>query len=406
MWCIAAHVAWGAGRDVAALSLADTVAAQASSPRVDYGSGVYPGGDIDQRRAFLKHVRDSIDAIPFDTTRDDDYWRRCIVNGRWSFFTDPTAHKPGLLNFASKVYQFYTKAFNNYDTAYVVGIKPPWKIMLKNNEWIDTYGGIIADNDMKVFMHSNVYSSVGFHVSYLGIGYTYMFDLDNVFGGDPTRHSKWDLTFATSRFSFEAYHSRNEGEVTIGRFGDYNNKRPANVKFNRLSRISSGFDIYYFFNHRKYSQAAAYSYSKIQKRSAGSFIAGFLVATQNVSIDFRTLPDEMRQYLPDGPQVYKYHYRSYSFLAGYAYNWVFRPKWLFNITMAPSIGWNHSFSDSVDGKRDMLAFDLRGRVGLVRNNKHFFYGVQLLVDAHFYHSKNHNFVNSLEDLNITIGCRF
>ena len=186
--------------------------------------GSLPTAAIEDRKVFLKHIRDSINAIPFDTTRDDDYWRRCIVNGKWSFFTDPTAPKPGLLNFASKVYRFYTKAFNNYDTAYVVGIKQNWKIMLKNNDWLDSYGGTIADNDMKVFMNSNVYSNVGVHVSYLGIGYTYMVDLDNVFGGDPTMHSKWEMTFATSRFSFEAYHSRNEGDVTIVRFGDYNNK--------------------------------------------------------------------------------------------------------------------------------------------------------------------------------------
>lgn len=401
-------MAMSAHAEPGSLSTADSALTVATTAAVDtsYKRGSSPFARIDDRKAFLKHIRDSIDAIPFDTTRDDDYWRRAIVNGKWSFFTDPTVKKPGFLNLASKAYQFYSKAFNNYDTAYVVGIDKDFKIMVKNNEWIDTYGGMIADNDMKVFMNSNVYSSIGLHFSYMGIGYTYMFDLDNAFGGDPSQHSKWEMSFATSRFSFEAYHSRNVGEVTIGRFGLYNNKRPARVKFNRLSRLSSGFDLYYFFNHRKYSQAAAYSYSKIQKRSAGSFIAGFLVATQDVSMDFRSLPDEMRQYLPDGPQVYRYHYRSYSFLAGYAYNWVFHRNWLFNVTMAPSIGWNHSFDDSVDGERDMLAFDLRGRLGLVRNNKHFFYGIQLLIDAHFYHSKAHNFINSLEDLNITIGVRF
>ena len=194
--------------------------------------------------------------------------------------------------------------------------------------------------------------------------------------------------------------------MTIGRFGDYNNKRPAKKKFDGLSRVSSGFDMYYFFNHRKYSQAAAYSYSKIQKRSAGSFIAGFLVATQDIDIDFSLLPEDMKEYLPEWDEQYTYHYRSYSFLLGYAYNWVFHHNWLFNITMAPSVGWRHSFDDSVDGKRNMFALDLRGRLGLVYNVGHFFYGLQLLVDGHFYHSQDHNFINSLQDLTLSVGVRF
>lgn len=371
-----------------------------------YKKGSSPLAPIEDRMLFLKHIRDSIDAIPWDTTRDGHYWERAITNGEWSFFTDPTVKKPFPLNLAAKAYEFYSKAFNNYDTAYVVGVKEDFRIMLINNDWLDGYGGMIADNDMKVFMNSGVSASAGLHFSYMGIGYTYMWDLDNVFGGDPTRHSKWDLSFATSRFTFEAYHSRNTGTVTIGRFGDYNNKRPANVKFDGLKRKSSGFDMYYFFNHRKYSQAAAYSYSKIQKRSAGSLIAGFLVATQDVDIDFSSLPDKMKDYLPEWTEQYKYHYRSYSFLVGYAYNWVFHPKWLFNITMAPSIGWRHSFEDSVDGERDMFALDLRGRLGLVYNIGHFFYGLQLLVDGHFYHSKYHNFINSLQDFTLSIGVRF
>ena len=314
--------------------------------------------------------------------------------------------KPLFLDFASKAYNFYSKAFNNYDTAYVVGIDKDFKAMLINNNWLDSYGGMIADKNMKVFMNSDINSSVGVHFSYMGIGYTYTFDLDNVIGRDPKRHSKWNLSFATSRFSFEAFRSRNTGTVTIGRFGDYNKKRYANKKFNGLKQVTSGFDIYYFFNHRKYSQAAAYSFSKLQKRSAGSFIAGLLISTQNVDIDFSLLPPEMIEFLPDERLRYKYHHRSYSFLLGYAYNWVFRQNWLFNITMAPSIGWNRSFDDSVDGKRDMPTIDLKGSLGLVRNLKNFFYGLKLVFDAHFYHSKDHNFINSQEDLNITLGFRF
>ena len=153
-----------------------------------YKKGSSPFAPVEDRKLFLKHIRDSIDAIPWDTTRDDHYWERAIRNGKWSFFTDPQVKKPFPLNLAARAYKFYSKAFNNYDTTYVVGVKEDFRIMLINNNWLDGYGGSIADNDMKVFMNSRVSSSLGLHFSYMGIGYTYMFDLDNVFGGDPTRH--------------------------------------------------------------------------------------------------------------------------------------------------------------------------------------------------------------------------
>lgn len=394
---------WAAADDSAG-----TVAA--STPDTCYRRGSLPSAPLEDRKLFIKHIRDSIDALPWDTTRDKHYWKRAIVNGEWSFFTDKTVKKPFLLDLASKAYNFYTKAFNNYDTTYVVGISKDFRVMIINNDWLDSYGGKIAHNDIKVFMNSNVNASVGAHFSYMGIGYTYMFDLDHIFGGDPTRHMKWEMSFATSRFSFEAFRSRNSGAVNISRFGNYNNGKLVKKKFDGLTRVSSGYDIYYFFNHRKYSQAAAYSYSKIQRRSAGSFIAGLLLTTQDVNIDFSSLPEDIIATLPDielNPDAeYRYHYRSYCVMGGYAYNWVFRRNWLFNVTMAPSIGLHHSYSDSVDGVRDMLAINLRGRLGLVHNTGTFFYGLQLILDAHFYHSKNHDFVNSLEDLTLSIGVHF
>jgi len=374
----------------------------------DYSVGSSPFSPLEHRRLFLKHIRDSIDAVPFDTTRDDDYWRRSVVNGKWGFFTDPTVKLPGFLKLASKIYKFYSKAFNNYDTAYVASIKKDWKLMVINNDWLDSYSGVIDEKTFKIFMNSNISASVGAHISYMGIGYTYMFDLDNLFGGDPTGHTKWEMSFATSRFSFEAYRSRNTGAVNIHRFGDYNKGHYINKRFEGLSRVSSGCDLYYFFNHRKYSQAAAYSFSKVQKRSAGTFIAGFLYTKQDVDIDFSLLDEDMKAYLPypEYLQSYRYHYRVYSILGGYAYNWVFRPNWLFNVTLAPSIGLNHSYWDSSDGVRDMLSFDYRVKLGLVRIAGNFFYGLRFFLDGHLYLSHEHRFLNMQEDITISAGFRF
>ena len=179
------------------IAVGDTIANPVQSVVVT-SSGKAVLAPTHARRALLKQVRDSINAIPFDTTRDDDYWRRAIVNGKWSFFTDPTVKLPGLLKLASKAYKFYTKAFNNYDTAYVVGIDKDWKMMLINNDWFDSYGGLVGKNrELTMYMYSKVTPSLGVHVSYLGIGYTYMFDMSDLLGGNRTHHHTWEMSFAT-----------------------------------------------------------------------------------------------------------------------------------------------------------------------------------------------------------------
>ena len=93
-------------------------------------------------------------------------------------------------------------------------------------------------------------------------------------------------------------------------------------------------------------------------------------------------------------------------MIGYGYSWVFHHGWLFNVTAVPSIGYRHSFPNSIDGKRSLLSTNLNGRLALVRTAGNFFYALNFNHEGHWYTSVSHSFYNSYNNLDITAGFRF
>ena len=77
---------------------------------------------------------------PYDTIRDGTYWWRAMKHGKVDV-TGKTIHYPKFLRFAWRTYKWGDKAFNSYDTAYVVGTGKNWKLMLKSMNWVDNYTG-------------------------------------------------------------------------------------------------------------------------------------------------------------------------------------------------------------------------------------------------------------------------
>ena len=87
---------------------------------------------------------------------------------------------------------------------------------------------------------------------------------------------------------------------------------------------------YYTFNHRRFSYPAAFTQSFIQRRSAGSWLAG--ISYQGGSIETN---DELKNHKPDAPDV-KIEIRHLGIGGGYGYNWVPSKRWLLHISFLPT----------------------------------------------------------------------
>lgn len=354
-------------------------------------SGVYYPEDI--RRA------DSIASA--DPNRN---WWHLLKHGRLSM-QDTTVQWPRFLKFCVNVYNWGDQFFNGTDHDYVVGTGRRWKVRLVNDNWTDAYSMKLG-NDMKMNMLSEPYSNAGVYLQYMAVSYGYTLDLTNVIGNKPINHKKMNFGFSCARFNVELNYSENTGGTYLRTFGDYDKGRLFKEYFKGLEMHNLTVDAYYFFNHRRYSYGAAYGFAKIQKKSAGSIIAGFAYTYQDVILDFKELPANLMPYLKIPAADYRFRYNDYSLLIGYGYNFVVSPHVLLNATAMPTIGVNNSYEDSVEGSQKLFSLGIRARGSVTYNYKDFFAGASIKFDGHWYNSTGYSFFSSLIPFSLTAGVRF
>lgn len=333
-----------------------------------------------------------------------DWWWNRLRNGTLEM-SDSTIDYPRFLGFCVGVYNWANHAFNYYEPEYVQGTGKRWKARLVNDNWLDSYA-MDFKGDVPIWMLSVPYCQVGFYLQYMAVSLGYNLDVSNVIGNKPLLHKRLELGFTCARFTVEGYYNENTGGTYLRRFGDYNNGHIFKMHIPGVSFTSYGINAYYFFNHTRYSQGCVYSFSNLQKRSAGSFIAGFSVSNHDIDIDFSTLPQEMLEYLHDNDTRYSFDYNDYSLIAGYGYNLVFGKGFVFNVTAAPSLSIKHSKRGSSSGRHNTLSLNILGRIGLVYNVNEFFFGVSGKMDGHWFRGRTYNFFNSVESLSASVGVRF
>lgn len=342
------------------------------------------------------------DSIP--SAQDARDWKKLLFSGTLDL-KDTTVHYPKFLKFCVDVYNWGDKAFNSYDEDYVEGTGKKWKVLLKSDNWLDSYA-MNFQHRMPIMMSSNVTFNAGITVSFMALSASYMLDFSNIIGNKPSLQKKIDLGFTCARFQADAYYYENTGGTTIVKFERYNEGKFSNLPFPGLTFRSFGLDCYYFFNNMKYSQGAVYNFSKFQKKSSGSVILGFTISNHKINVDFNSLPEELESYYDLDSRKYKFHYNDYCLLIGYGYNVVFNRHLIFNATAIPGIGIKHAFSDCVQGRQNLFSLNPKGRLGLTYNSGDFFTGLHVKFDGHWFRDNTYSFLNSVENVALIGGVRF
>ena len=327
---------------------------------------------------------------PYDTTRNKGYWWRAMKHGKVNF-NDSTMGYPKFVMFCYKTYVWGDRAFNSYDTTYVQGTGKNWKLILKSDNWVDSYIGR-PFQDVKMVMNSNLVSNIGLSLSFMAVSVGYSVNVSNLLHGS-NQSNKVDFSFTCARFTADAYYWENSNETNV----IYTDKTNERYKFKQsgISRKAMGVTAYYFFNNRRYAQAAAYCFSKYQKRNAGSWLAGISLQHFDVKFDEEQLPEESRVL-----------YNDYCVLFGYGHNWVLGRKWLLNATATPYLGYRYNHFHDDGNMSSAVSLNMRIRTAAVYNHKNYFMGFQGFADHHRYKSKNSRLVNSTIDFMVLMGIRF
>lgn len=235
----------------------------------------------------------------------------------------------------SRFKRFLTKAdsiltdryyHTSYDTNYVVRPEGKLTLKLKGNQ---TGNGIRARgtvNDLrfKSYLSTSHKTTISIGAAYRGLSAAYSINPAKLKGFYDDY--ELNINYYASRFCIDATYQRSSslsGDMTLGENTFRMESGEADMKVFNITG-------YYVFNHRRYSVSAAYNQSYIQRRSAGSWLAG--LSYQGGSIK---TSDERKEQKPDSPDV-RIGVGHIGIGGGYGYNLVLGKKWLLNLTLLPT----------------------------------------------------------------------
>lgn len=364
--------------------------------------------------ALLSHNEAAASSLPTDSITEE-IPDTTLLHGNWLdqvieagfHINDPRIRYPRFARWVLGVYNWGDRTFNRYDPEYVIATGKNWKTVAKNDLWMRNYILQLADRQT-VHITSRLYDDLGVSLSFMAVSISYTWNLNHYFG-DNTQRNRFDFNFTCSRFAMNYWRQSIDGGAVIRKFGDYRGGRRLDHKFSDISVDDNHLDLYYFFNHRHYSQAAAYCFSKYQLRSAGSWMLGVSYDRHNSWFDFSNLPEDMLRTLPT--LQLKYHFRNtdYCILGGYAHNWVLRPRrWLINLTVLPFIGYKHQATNDMEDRdiKNMISTNLTAMASLVYNHRGIFAALQGRFNGFVNYSTDYTFANSNQMVTAVVGVRF
>lgn len=326
---------------------------------------------------------------------------------------DPRIHYPKFANFCRKVYNWGNDTFNTYDTTYVVGTGKNWKIMVNSTNWLQGFGYLFeqeSDNKShldRVTIRSNINSDLGISLNFMAVGIGHTWNVNQIFGHSSAPRSTWNFNFTCALFSAELQTLSTKGNAYIERFGQYQDGKRLHIPFNDVSQKMLTIQAYYFFNHRKYSQAAPYTFSKYQLRSAGTWLLGLKYSDQDITMDFSSLPREILESKPTSiPLFNHFKYHEIGIIGGYAFNAVMPHHWLFNITATPSLALRRSLSSTDNKFSQLISTGLTGRTALTYNHRALFASLQIQANIGFIFNAGYSFFNARESVSLIVGARF
>ncbi len=259
-----------------------------------------------------------------------------------------------------------------YDTLYIH--RPPgrWTIKFREN----TSGSTIETRGRKDGMlfnarvESDYRATISAAVTYRGITLGLAINPAKLAG--KSKDNEFNLTSYGNRFGFDVtmlMSKTYKGHVSMD-----GERVPVNKGM--ISQQALNINMYYAFNGRKFSIPAAFSQSYIQRRSAGSFMAGLSFDGQNTDIDAVNAINVGKV---------KLRIMELGVGAGYGYNFVIDRRWLLHISALPTFNiFVHSHisddNERVDLHYKFPSVIITGRSAAVYSWQNRFLGVSMLFN--------------------------
>ena len=315
------------------------------------------------------------------------------------------------------------RGFSNIDENYVEPQHYNWSVMLQATHTYDYYRLSTSGSDgQSVLFSPEPNMKVGPYFGWRWVFLGYTFDLKRVDVDLKDLKQELDFSIYSAQIGADLYFRRTGSDYHIR-----NLKLGKNVDTGKLEGMPfdginvgiTGFNVYYIFNHKRFSYPAAFAQSTIQKISCGSWMVGVGYIRNSIEFDHEKLQSRIDECI--GPEVVKLDsglifnsvkYYDTNASVGYAYNWVFARNFLFCSSLSLALAYKRTRGDTDDESSkfrfiiDNINFDGIGRFGLVYNNMRWYAGASVIVRAYNYHKSRFAANNIFGSLNMYVGYNF
>lgn len=347
------------------------------------------------------------------------YWRRC-----WALLLILLG--PSIIMVAQESPRKLSKLrriireFSAIDENYIEPQHYNFTAMVQSTYTYDIYR-LSSNNGQTITLSPDASLKVGPYFGWRWFFLGYTFQIKNLGFNSGELRKEFDFSIYSSQIGIDLYYRRTGSDykirdVSLGT--EIDATRVEGAAFDGISVGITGVNLYYIFNHRKFSYPAAFSQSTCQKISCGSWICG--IGYLSNSLDFDS--DKFKQIISEktnndvvpidsGLMFNSVKYYDINVSGGYAYNWVFAKRCLF--CASAQLALSYKGARGVAGEKgdrnfnlDHLNLDGIGRFGIVYNNTKWYVGASAIVHSYNYRKERFATNNIFGSLNIYAGFNF
>lgn len=311
------------------------------------------------------------------------------------------------------------RGFSAIDTNYIEPQHYNFTVMLQATFNYDMYR-LKSRSGQSVIFAPDVPLKVGPYVGWRWFFLGYTFDLKNLSFGDKQKR-EIDFSIYSSQIGVDIFYRQTGSDYKLRQVdlgGDIGKQRLENQPFDGINVGIVGANLYYIFNHKRFSYPAAFSQSTCQKLSCGSWMAGIGYTKHSIELDHDKLKSVVEQNLPNttvtldsGLMFRRVEYTDISAACGYAYNWVFARNCLLCASGLVALSYKHTMGDNDTDlkhgfKLDNMNIDAIGRFGVVYNNTKWYTGLSAIMHSYNYRKSRFAANTVFGSVNLYIGYNF
>lgn len=304
--------------------------------------------------------------------------------------------------------QLLKPQITDFDTTYILSNKRKLTITIPVSKKYYGFNLLDYSSGNKIKFQPNNFYHIGFNFSNMFLTFGFVPNLK--FGAKPERGSTksvdYQLTIIGRRVITDINYQNYRGMYSQ----DYSDLQTIVVRPD-IKLISYGVNTMFVFNYKKYSLRGAFSFTDVQRKSSGSFMAGLYHSHIDFTCDDSTY---IAPFEPSFSLLIK-NMRKTTVIAvglsgGYGYTWVYK-KILFSTALNIGAGGqklNYILNDhNMHALPLNMALHLTGKASLRYDNLRFFSGIMATYDNNYSAFVMHiNTTNYLGKVVVFAGYRF